>query len=206
MKKGYTEIIAIIDKSGSMESIKKDSIGGFNSFVNTQKELEGQANLTLVLFNNQVEIKYESRDIKDVKRLTSKTYNTCGTTAMNDAIGMSMKRLGQRLSDMEEKDRPENVIVVILTDGEENSSREFSAAAVKEAIREQREKYSWEFIFLGANQDAIEAGRNIGISTDRCMSYSADSKGMGDAYASIALSTTMIRGGNRDFNINDSSK
>ena len=205
MKQGYTEIIAIIDKSGSMEAVKKDSIGGFNSFIKSQKEEEGEANLTLVLFDTVVKTVYESKPISKVTRLTSKSYVPGGMTAMNDAIGSAVNSLGVRLAAMDESDRPENVIVAILTDGDENSSKEFSPEAIREMITEQSQKYSWEFIFLAANQDAIEAGGNIGINVDRCMSYAGDSAGTTEAYASIAMATSSIRSGNRDFSLNSGS-
>ena len=205
MKKGYTEIIAIIDKSGSMHPIKSDSIGGVNSFIESQKEQEGTANLTLVLFNTEVETIYESEDIKNIKGLNATSYIPNGMTAMNDAIGISINKLGLKLSKMKEEDRPENVIVAILTDGQENSSMEFSGEAVKSLIKEQTEKYNWEFIFLAANQNAVESGAGIGIPKERCMEYSADSKGMNNAYTSMSLASSLIRSGNRDFNINETT-
>jgi len=205
MKKGYSEIVAIIDKSGSMEPVKKDSIGGFNTFISSQKEEPGEANLTLVLFDTHVKTVYESKEISEVKKLTARSYKPSGGTAMNDAIGSAVDNLGKRLEAMNEEDRPENVIVVILTDGEENSSINYSLGQIKDIVSEQTNKYSWEFVFLAANQDAILSGAEIGINSNRCMSYSADSKGTAMAYASICASTSRLRSGNRDFSVSETN-
>jgi len=188
-----TEIICIIDRSGSMSSIKNDAIGGFNSFLQEQKDFPGEATLTLIQFDDEYEIVHENRKIEEVPELTALTYQPRGCTALLDAIGRTVDSTGKRLANMEEGNRPEKVIVAILTDGEENSSREYSSSKVKEMIEHQKEKYNWEFIYLGANQDAFAEASKIGISSIDTVSFAATNKGIHTAYAGMSSNVSRYR-------------
>lgn len=185
MKQGLTEIITIIDKSGSMESIKSDAIGGFNNLIESQKETEGQTNFTLALFDDEYNLVYNGVPIKKVKKLTNTSYNPNGSTALYDAIGKTLNEVGVRLHNTKEEERPEKIIVAILTDGEENSSKEFTREKIFEMIQHQKEVYSWEFIFLAANQDAMTAASSISISATNTLNFSSTSKGINVAYTSM---------------------
>lgn len=153
-----TEIVFILDRSGSMNSIKNDAIGGFNAFLEEQQKAEGEANLTLVLFDTIADTVVNSKDIREVEPLSSKTYKPSGGTALLDAIGQSIEMITNK------EETPEQVIFAILTDGEENSSREFSRKEIFRLISTLRKFSSFEFLFLGANQDAIGEATSIGIS------------------------------------------
>ena len=164
MKAGLTEIICIIDKSGSMRPVCNDAIGSFNTFLAEQRKLPGQARLTLTLFDTQVTTPFNGVDIRDMPDLSVNTYNPDGNTAMLMAICETIDTVGRRLAETVEDEKPEKVIVVILTDGEENASpRQYTRQVVKDKIEHQRTKYSWEFVFLAANQDACLAGQSIGV-------------------------------------------
>ena len=182
-KKGLTEIIFILDKSGSMWSIKQDAIGGFNSFVEEQKKLEGEAKVTLVLFSSGYigtpshKVVFEGKDIHEVEPLNETTYIPSGGTALLDAIGTMIDSVGNRLSSTHEYEKPENVIFAILTDGEENSSREYSRDVVFNKVSHQTAKYNWQFIYLGANQDAIGEAGSLGIKGAYAGNFVADGLG-----------------------------
>ncbi|MFW9872522.1 MAG: hypothetical protein ACFFG0_05415, partial [Candidatus Thorarchaeota archaeon] len=145
------EIVCIIDRSGSMASIAKDAIGGFNTFLEEQKKVKGEATLTFIQFDTDYEIIHENKPLFDVPKLNESTFQPRGATALLDAVGKTIDSVGKRLSNMQENNRPEKVIVAILTDGEENSSKEYTLSKVREMITHQRDKYQWEFIFLAAN-------------------------------------------------------
>lgn len=195
MKKGYTDITVVLDESGSMNSIRGDTIGGFNAFLKAQKEAVGEATISLVKFSGNVLPVYVGQNVKEVANLSEATFVPMGGTALLDAIGNSIISAGKRISDMKEEDRPENVIFVIQTDGEENQSREFTREKINEMIKHQTEKYNWDFVFLGANQDAIQSGRSLGVMAGNAMSFAANSQGSGAMYDSIAVSMTSYRGG-----------
>jgi Mg-chelatase subunit ChlD len=185
------EIVCVIDKSGSMGSIRADAIGGFNTFLQEQKALPGEAKLTLVLFSDKSEALYDRVDLQEVKELTLSTYVPLGSTALYDALGQTINSIGASLD--KETDKPDKVIFVILTDGEENSSIEFKKEKVAEMIKHQQEKYSWEFIFLAANQDAFKAGASLNISASNTANFDATSLGLRSAYSSINNLTTLMR-------------
>lgn len=183
-KKDLTEIVFILDKSGSMWSIKDDAIGGFNNFIEEQKKTDGEAKVTLVLFSSSwdgdkpsYEIIYEAKDIKNVEPLTNETYKPSGSTALLDTIGHLIDNMGSRLNNTNEEERPENVVFAILTDGQENSSKEFSRKTVFEKITHQTNTYNWQFIYLGANQDAISEAGNLGIKGSFAGNFVADGLG-----------------------------
>lgn len=182
MKK--VEIVCIVDRSGSMSNIKTDAIGGFNQFLAAQQALPGEANFTLVLFDDRYETPQNAIDLKAAEPMTDATFVPRGGTALFDAVGRTIDALGQRftLSDV----KPEKVIVAILTDGEENSSREYTQSRISGMIRHQESKYGWEFIFLAANQDAFAAGAQLGIKLQNTANFAATGQGVRDAYAATS--------------------
>lgn len=192
-KENLTEIVCIIDKSGSMESVKKDAIGGFNSFIDVQKKVPGDAALTLILFDTIYEVCYEGKNIKDVPNLNDSSYTPCGCTALLDALGKTINSVGARLSKTLEQDRPSKVIFVILTDGEENSSREFTKKQINDMITHQKDVYKWEFIYLAANQDAIHEASYIGIKASNAFNYVGTAQGTRDVYNVMANTVSNYR-------------
>ncbi|MBU9712829.1 vWA domain-containing protein [Evansella tamaricis] len=177
MNKDITEIIFLLDRSGSMEGLEGDTIGGFNSFIKRQCELDGETNLTAILFDDEYEVLWNGVDAKTVK-LTQEEYYVRGCTALLDSVGKTILDVGYRLSHTLENRKPGKVIFVITTDGMENASREFTYEKVKELIKHQQEKYNWEFIFMGANIDTVKEATSLGISEDSAFKFEASSKGM----------------------------
>ena len=178
MKKGLTELVFILDKSGSMGGLETDTIGGYNSMLAKQQEVEGECHITTVLFDNNYELLHDRIDIKAVSPISEKEYQVGGSTALLDAIGRTIHKIGNAQKHTADDYRAEKVMFVIITDGEENSSREYSAERIKAQIERQKEKYGWEFVFLGANIDAIETAGRFGISADRAQNYHSDSEGI----------------------------
>jgi uncharacterized protein YegL len=183
MNDNLSEIVCIVDRSGSMDAIRSDAIGGFNSFLNEQKKEPGDATLSLVLFNHEYALVHDNVNIAEVPPLDGKTYVPQGMTALLDAIGRTLDSVGQRLSQTPEAKRPRKVIVAILTDGLENASREYSRGKVSEMIKHQREVYSWEFIFLAANQDAIASAKSISIGAKDAVAFQSTGEGIRSAHA-----------------------
>lgn len=177
MKKKLTELVFILDRSGSMGGLEKDTIGGFNSMLERQRTVDGECVITTVLFDNRYELLHDRIDIRAVKPITEKEYYVGGSTALIDAIGESVRKIEKAQENTAEDYRAEKVMFVIITDGEENSSRHYSAKQVKEMIRRQKEHHNWEFIFLGANIDAVETAQSFGINADRAVDYLSDSEG-----------------------------
>ena len=177
MKKGLTELVFILDKSGSMSGLEADTIGGYNSMLAKQKAVDGECYITTVLFDNNYELLHDRIDIKAVSPITDKEYQVGGSTALLDAIGRTINKIGNAQKHTAEDYRAEKVMFVIITDGEENSSREYTAEKIKAQIERQKEKYGWEFIFLGANIDAVQTAGRFGIAPDRAVDYLADSEG-----------------------------
>ena len=177
MKKGLTELVFILDKSGSMSGLESDTIGGFNSMLKNQQAIEGECCVTTVLFDNNYQLLHDRIDIKAVSPITEKEYQVGGSTALLDAIGRTINKIGNAQKHTAESYRAEKVLFVIITDGEENSSREYSVEKVKTLIERQKAKYGWEFIFLGANIDAVQIAGSFGITPDRAVDYIADSEG-----------------------------
>jgi hypothetical protein len=173
----FTDITIVLDRSGSMEAIADDTVGGFNQFLKDQKKVPGKALLTLVQFDHEYQFVHQAVPIGSVPPLTRKTYVPRGSTALLDAIGRAINETGQRLSALPDPERPGTVIVMILTDGLENASREFRRDIILRMITHQREKYAWQFVFLGANQDAIQAGAAMGIPAAQAMTYAANADG-----------------------------
>ena len=177
MKKGLTELVFILDKSGSMGGLERDTIGGFNSMLAKQKAEAGLCRVTTVLFDNRYTLLHDRIDIRAVSPITEKEYQVGGSTALLDAIGRTIGKIADVQRSTADAYRAEKVIFIIITDGEENSSREFSADRVKKLINREKEEHGWEFLFLGANIDAVETAGRFGISADRAAEYISDSEG-----------------------------
>lgn len=193
MRRGFTEIICIIDRSGSMDMIRRDAIGGFNTFLNEQKELPGEAVLTTIRFNHGYEVVHENKPLQEVQPLTEQEYRPEGMTALLDAVGKTIDDTGKRLAAMPEANRPEKVIVAILTDGHENASKTYSLSDVKERITHQKEAYDWEFIFLAANQDAFAEAAKIGIDREDSFNFDSTKEGIKEAYFNLSSSVKKYR-------------
>jgi hypothetical protein len=195
MKTGYTDISIVLDRSGSMQSVREDTIGGFNTFLADQKAAPGEAAITLAQFDDVYEVVYSALAVADAKPLDRSTFVPRGSTALLDAIGRTISDAGKRFEAMAEDARPEKVIFVIVTDGEENASKEFTSAKINDLITHQRDIYKWEFVFLGANQDAITTASNLGINAASSMTYAANSGGVQAMYASLSKNLVKCRGG-----------
>ena len=177
MKKNLTELVFILDKSGSMSGLEKDTIGGFNSMLDQQRKVDGECVITTVLFDNRYELLHDRIDIRAVQPITGKEYFVGGSTALLDAIGRTIHKIGTAQKNTTEDYRAEKVMFVIITDGEENASRHYSSMQIREMIQRQKERYGWEFIFLGANIDAVETAGRFGIDADRAVDYVPDGEG-----------------------------
>jgi hypothetical protein len=199
MNTELTEISIVLDRSGSMASMAKEAIGGFNAFLESQQKLPGDARLTLVLFDHEYIVAYDGRPIKDVPPLDEHTYVPRGTTALLDAIGRTVNTIGERLDKTPEANRPGKVLIVILTDGLENASQEFKRNQIYSMIKHQRDKYAWEFIFLGANQDAIQAGSLIGIPASNAATFNETPEGVFEAFTAVACATAAYRANAPDY-------
>ncbi|WP_339149318.1 MULTISPECIES: VWA domain-containing protein [unclassified Sutcliffiella] len=184
MNKNVTEIIFLLDRSGSMSGLERDTIGGFNSFLERQCQHAGETVVTTVLFDDEVEVLWNGVDAKSVN-LTREDYYVRGSTSLLDAVGKTIIDVGSRLSKTPEALRPKNVIFVITTDGMENSSMEFSYSRVKELIRHQQEKYSWQFLFMGANIDVVKEADSLGINKEHAYQFEATEKGVEIMYDSV---------------------
>ena len=177
MKKNLTELVMILDRSGSMGGLESDTIGGYNSMLKRQKEAEGEVLVSTVLFNDRSEVIYDRVPLDKMPQMTDKEYYVGGCTALLDAVGGAVHHIGNVHKYAREEDRPEKTIFVITTDGLENASRMYSYDRVKRMIERQKEKYGWEFLFLGANIDAIGTAGRFGISADRAANYHSDHEG-----------------------------
>ena len=177
MKKNLTEIVFILDRSGSMSGLEADTIGGFNAMLQKQKKADGEALISTVLFDNTSEVLHDRVNMRDIKPLTDKDYTVRGCTALLDAIGGAIHHIGNVHKYARTEDVPEHTLFVITTDGMENASHRYSIERVKQMIEQQKTKYGWEFLFLGANIDAVETAKRFGISRDRAVNYHSDSAG-----------------------------
>jgi hypothetical protein len=191
LNQNLTEIVAILDRSGSMESISNDTIGGYNAFIKEQKEISGEAVLTTVLFNDIYKLLHDRVNIKTVKPLTGKQYTAGGNTALLDALGKTIYDTGVKLNNTPEHERPAKVVFFIITDGEENASTEFTREKVKSMVELQKNTYKWEFIFLGANIDAFSTAASIGISSDR--SFDFDTADIAGVQKAVGIAVSNLR-------------
>lgn len=193
MKKGLTELVFIIDRSGSMCGLESDTIGGFNSMLQKQKNEPGEAVVTTVLFDDSYELLHDRINLKGIKPITDKEYFVCGSTALLDAVGKTINKIGNAQKHTSEDERAEHIMFVITTDGLENASREYSYEKVKKMIQYQKNKYGWEFIFFGANIDAAETAESFGISRAMAANYNCDSAGTKLNYEVISDSVINFR-------------
>lgn len=193
MKKNLTEMVFILDRSGSMSNLTDDTIGGFNSMIENQKAEDGEAYVTTVLFNDEYDLLHNHVNIKEIEPITIKEYFARGTTALLDAVGKTINSVGERLYTTPEEERPEKIIFVITTDGYENASREFTKSKIKEMIEHQQDKYSWVFMFLGANMDAVSEAASYGIKSDFSKTYTASAQGTSSVYGSVTSAMSSLR-------------
>lgn len=193
MKTGLTDITMVLDRSGSMKSVLTDTIGGFNTFIAEQRQWPGECVVSLVQFDDKYEPIYSGSRIQEAPFLTTDTFVPRGFTALLDAIGRAINETGSRLAAKPEYQRPEKVLFVILTDGGENASREFTREKVFQMIGHQRTTYQWDFVFLGANQDAIQVGAHLNIGAASSMTYAPNAAGTRSAFASVSNYTTNLR-------------
>ena len=193
MKKNLTELVFILDRSGSMAGLEKDTIGGFNAMIEKQKKEPGQALVSTVLFDNETEVIHDRVDIQKISPMTEKEYYVRGCTALLDAVGGEIHHIGNVHKYAREEDRPEKTLFVITTDGMENASRKYSYERLKGMIQQQKEKYGWEFIFLGANIDATREAARFGIDADRAANYHADQKGTAVIYDAVNEAVCNVR-------------
>ena len=193
MKKNLTEIVFILDRSGSMAGLEDDTIGGFNAMIQKQKSEEGEAYVSTVLFDNHTEVIHDRVDIQQIQPMTREDYYVRGCTALLDAVGKSIRHIGNVHKYAREEDRPEKTIFVITTDGMENASREYTYDRVKKMIQHEQEKYGWEFLFLGANIDAAKEAARFGITEDRAANFHADHQGTAVIYEAMSEAVCNVR-------------
>jgi len=193
MKKNYTHMAVVLDKSGSMSSVLNDTIGGFNQFLKNQKEVKGEATITLVQFSDNYNILMDMAPLADAEDLTIKNYVPEGYTALLDAIGRTINRVEGQIDDKPKKQRPEKVVFVIITDGEENRSKEFNREQIMKMIDSHRTEKKWEFVFIGANQDSIKAGGSIGVRAGSTLDYMSNSQGINTMYCTLTKGMTSYR-------------
>lgn len=183
MKKNLSEIVFLLDRSGSMSGLEKDTIGGFNAMIEKQKKEEGKALISTILFDHEMKVLHDRVKVQDVKPISEKDYQVRGCTALLDAMGGAIHHIGNVHKYARNEDVPEHTIFVITTDGMENASSYYSSSKVRTMVERQKEKYGWEFLFLGANMDAIAAAKDFGIEEDKAVEYRSDDIGTRLNYA-----------------------
>ena len=193
MRKGLTELVFILDRSGSMAGLEGDTIGGFNAMISKQQKAEGEAYVSTVLFDNESVVIHDRVDVQKVAPMTREQYSVRGCTALLDAVGNAIHHIGNVHKYAREEDRPEHTLFVITTDGMENASQRYNAQHVKQKIERQKSKYGWEFIFLGANIDAVETAKHFGIEKNRAVSYRSDHLGTRLNYEVINEAVSCMR-------------
>ena len=195
MANNTTELVFILDRSGSMSGLEKDTIGGFNSMLRKQQQSEGQVLVSTVLFDNESTVLYDRVPLTEIREMTEKDYFVGGCTALLDAVGGAIHHIGNVHKYARKEDVPEHTLFVITTDGMENASHRYTADKVRSMITRQKEKYGWEFLYLGANMDAIEAAGNIGIGADRAVRYNCDEVGTNLNYQVLSEAVMTVRHG-----------
>jgi len=193
MKKNLTELVFILDKSGSMAGMEADTIGGFNSMIEKQRKEEGDVLVSTVLFSNESHVIHDRVNIGKIEPLTERQYCVGGGTALIDAIGQAIHHIGNVHKYARDEDRPEHTIFVITTDGMENASHRYSSDEVKKMVRRQKDRYGWEFLFLGANIDAVETAAHFGIGADRAVRFHNDRKGVALNYDMVSMTVGRMR-------------
>ena len=193
MKKGLTELVFILDRSGSMGGLEADTIGGFNSLLAKQKREEGEAVVSTVLFDNEIQVLHDRVRLEDVAPMTDRDYFVRGCTALLDAVGGAIRHIGNVHKYARAEDVPEHTLVVVTTDGMENASRRYDAPRVREMVKRQQEKYGWEFLFLGANIDAVETAARFGIDARHAANYHSDPQGTRLNYEVLSEAVCAVR-------------
>ena len=193
MKKNLTELVFILDQSGSMSGLESDTIGGFNAMIERQRQDQGEALVSTVLFSNRSTVIHDRVNLRKIEPLTERQYFVGGSTALIDAIGSAIHHIGNVHKYAREEDRPEHTIFVITTDGMENASHAYSSDEVKAMVQRQKEKYGWEFLFLGANIDAVETAARFGIGRDRAVNFHSDSRGQALNYKVVSEAVCQVR-------------
>ena len=193
MKNDLTELVFILDRSGSMAGLEKDTVGGFNAMLEKQKKQEGACYVSTVLFDYESQVLHDRLPLEKVPDMTEKEYFVRGSTALIDAIGGAIRHIGNIHKYARPEDVPEHTLFVITTDGMENASRHWSSNEVKRMIEERKEKNGWEFLFIGANIDAVETAKHFGIGADRAVNYHADQQGTVVLYNTVAQAVSQVR-------------
>ena len=193
MKKNLTELVFILDRSGSMSGLEQDTIGGFNAMIEKQKKEPGEAYVSTILFDNVSEVLHDRVKLPEVPKMTDRDYTVRGCTALIDAIGGAIHHIANIHKYARPEDVPEKTLFVITTDGMENASRRYTSEQVKKMIEKEKSKYGWEFLFIGANIDAVETGARYGIGRDRVANYVSDSQGTDILYASVNEAVCQVR-------------
>ena len=193
MKNNITELVFILDRSGSMAGLESDTIGGFNAMIEKQKKIDGKCFVSTVLFDNASEVLHDRVDLAAIQPMTDKDYTVGGCTALIDALGGAIHHIGNIHKYARPEDVPEHTVFVITTDGMENASHRYTAEKVKNMVQRQIEKFGWEFLFLGANIDAVETASNIGIAKDRAVNYHSDKEGTALNYSVMSEAIENVR-------------
>lgn len=193
MRKGLTEVVFILDRSGSMSGLEADTIGGFNAMIEKQRKEDGEAYISTILFDDRQEVLYDRVPVGKVEPMNDKQYYVRGCTALLDAIGGAVHHISNVHKYAREEDRPEKTMFIITTDGMENASHQYTYDKVKKMVEKVEKKYGWEFLFLGANIDAIEVAGRFGIGADRAINYECDSKGTQLNYAVLSNAVSAVR-------------
>lgn len=192
-KNNITELVFILDRSGSMAGLEGDTIGDFNAMIQKQKKEDGKAYVSTILFDNVSEVLHDRIELNDVPKMTGKDYTVRGCTALIDAIGGAIRHIGNIHKYARPEDVPTHTMFIITTDGQENASQRYNSDEVKKMIERQKEKYGWEFLFIGANIDAVETAARFGIGRNRAVNYSADSKGTQVLYETLSAPISAMR-------------
>lgn len=193
MKNNITELVFILDRSGSMAGLEQDTVGGFNAMIEKQKKQDGECYVSTVLFDNICEVIHDRVKLSEIEKMTEKDYYVRGCTALIDAIGGAIKHIGNIHKYARREDVPEHTMFVITTDGMENASRRYSSDEVKKMIERQKKKYGWEFLFIGANIDAVETAARFGIEKERAVNYHADQQGTQVLYETVSQAVCNVR-------------
>ena len=192
-----TELVFILDRSGSMAGLESDTIGGFNAMIEKQKKEDGECFVSTVLFDDETLVLHDRIPLSRVPKMTEKDYTVRGSTALIDALGGAIHHIGNIHKYARPEDVPENTVFIITTDGMENASHRYTSERVKHMISRQKEKFGWEFLFIGANIDAVETAAHYGISSDRAVNYNADEKGTQTVFASVSRAVGSVRSNNK---------
>ena len=193
MKKNLTELVFILDRSGSMSGLERDTIGGFNAMIEKQKKQDGECIVSTVLFDDESRVIHDRVSLDEIRPMTEDDYFVGGCTALIDAIGGAIHHIGNVHKYARNEDVPENTIFIITTDGQENASHRYSSDKVKQMIERQKEKYGWEFLFIGANIDAVETAKRYGIDRNRAVNYNADAQGTSVLYETVSKAVCNVR-------------